>query len=190
MVKYHLRRGVGLIKFLENGTRPQPPTSPCSFVLITWLPLTYMWHGWSIRVMTHICQGRWCHYHVGVSHVRDSLSSRIHMWHDWFVCDMTYMCQGRWCHYHIAVSHSSLIYMWHDSFIRDMTHICQGRWCHYHVGDSHVRDSLSSRIHMWHDWCVCDMTHMCQGRWCHHHVGVSHSSLMGWLRLVVDSLKL
>ena len=26
--KYHLRRGVGLIKFLENGTRPQPPTSP------------------------------------------------------------------------------------------------------------------------------------------------------------------
>ena len=28
VVKYHLRRGVGLIKFLENGTRPQPPTSP------------------------------------------------------------------------------------------------------------------------------------------------------------------
>ena len=27
VVKYHLRRGVGLIKFLENGTRPQPPTS-------------------------------------------------------------------------------------------------------------------------------------------------------------------
>jgi len=27
-VKYHLRRGVGFIKFLENGTRPQPPTSP------------------------------------------------------------------------------------------------------------------------------------------------------------------
>jgi len=25
--KYHLRRGVGLIKFLENGSRPQPPTS-------------------------------------------------------------------------------------------------------------------------------------------------------------------
>jgi len=28
IVKYHLRRGVGLIKFLENGSRPQPPTSP------------------------------------------------------------------------------------------------------------------------------------------------------------------
>ena len=27
VVKYHLRRGVGFIKFLENGTRPQPPTS-------------------------------------------------------------------------------------------------------------------------------------------------------------------
>ena len=27
VVKYHLRRGVGLIQFLENGTRPQPPTS-------------------------------------------------------------------------------------------------------------------------------------------------------------------
>ena len=27
VVKYHLRRGVGLIKFFENGTRPQPPTS-------------------------------------------------------------------------------------------------------------------------------------------------------------------
>jgi len=27
VVKYHLRRGVGLIKFLENGTRPQLPTS-------------------------------------------------------------------------------------------------------------------------------------------------------------------
>jgi len=26
-MKYHLRRGVGFIKFLENGTRPQPPTS-------------------------------------------------------------------------------------------------------------------------------------------------------------------
>jgi len=26
-VKYHLRRGVGLMKFLENGTRPQPPPS-------------------------------------------------------------------------------------------------------------------------------------------------------------------
>ena len=25
---YDLRRGVGIIKFLENGTRPQPPTSP------------------------------------------------------------------------------------------------------------------------------------------------------------------
>jgi len=30
VVKYHLRRGVGLMKFLENGTRPQPPTSPLS----------------------------------------------------------------------------------------------------------------------------------------------------------------
>jgi len=30
-VKYHLRRGVGFIKFLENGTRPQPPTSPDKF---------------------------------------------------------------------------------------------------------------------------------------------------------------
>jgi len=28
VVKYHLRRGVGFMKFLENGTRPQPPTSP------------------------------------------------------------------------------------------------------------------------------------------------------------------
>jgi len=28
VVKYHLRRGVGLINFFENGTRPQPPTSP------------------------------------------------------------------------------------------------------------------------------------------------------------------
>ena len=27
-VEYHLRRGVGLINFLENGSRPQPPTSP------------------------------------------------------------------------------------------------------------------------------------------------------------------
>jgi len=27
VVKYHLRRGVGLIKFLENSTRPQPLTS-------------------------------------------------------------------------------------------------------------------------------------------------------------------
>jgi len=26
VVKYHLRRGVGLINFFENGTRPQPPT--------------------------------------------------------------------------------------------------------------------------------------------------------------------
>jgi len=26
-VPFNLRRGVGLIKFLENGTRPQPPTS-------------------------------------------------------------------------------------------------------------------------------------------------------------------
>jgi len=25
--RYHLRRGVGFMKFLENGTRPQPPTS-------------------------------------------------------------------------------------------------------------------------------------------------------------------
>ena len=29
VVKYHLRRGVGLIKFLENGSRPQPPISRC-----------------------------------------------------------------------------------------------------------------------------------------------------------------
>ena len=28
IIKYHLRRGVGLIKFLENCTRPQSPTSP------------------------------------------------------------------------------------------------------------------------------------------------------------------
>ena len=28
VVKYHLRRGVGFMKFLENGSRPQPPTSP------------------------------------------------------------------------------------------------------------------------------------------------------------------
>ena len=27
VVKYHLRRCVGLINFFENGTRPQPPTS-------------------------------------------------------------------------------------------------------------------------------------------------------------------
>jgi len=27
VVKYHLRRGVGFMKFLENGSRPQPPTS-------------------------------------------------------------------------------------------------------------------------------------------------------------------
>ena len=27
VVKYHVRRGVGLIKFLENGSRPQPHTS-------------------------------------------------------------------------------------------------------------------------------------------------------------------
>ena len=30
VVKYHLRRGVGFQKFLENGSRPQPPTSPFS----------------------------------------------------------------------------------------------------------------------------------------------------------------
>jgi len=29
VVKYHLRRGVGFMKFLENGSRPQPPTSQC-----------------------------------------------------------------------------------------------------------------------------------------------------------------
>ena len=28
VVKYHLPRGVGFMKFLENGSRPQPPTSP------------------------------------------------------------------------------------------------------------------------------------------------------------------
>jgi len=27
VVKYHLRRGEGFMKFLENGSRPQPPTS-------------------------------------------------------------------------------------------------------------------------------------------------------------------
>ena len=30
VVKYHLRRGVGFMKFLENGSRPQPPTSRLS----------------------------------------------------------------------------------------------------------------------------------------------------------------
>jgi len=29
VVKYHLRRGVGFMKFPENGSRPQPPTSHC-----------------------------------------------------------------------------------------------------------------------------------------------------------------
>ena len=33
VVKYHLRRGVGFMKFLENGSRPQPPTSRVNYVL-------------------------------------------------------------------------------------------------------------------------------------------------------------
>jgi len=32
VVKYQLRRGVGFMKFLENGSRPQPPTSPYTYV--------------------------------------------------------------------------------------------------------------------------------------------------------------
>ena len=34
IVKYHLRRGVGLIKFLENESRPQPPPSLCNLLII------------------------------------------------------------------------------------------------------------------------------------------------------------
>ena len=34
VVKYHLRRGVGFMKFLENGSRPQPPTSREYFWMI------------------------------------------------------------------------------------------------------------------------------------------------------------
>jgi len=40
-----LRRGVGFIKFLENGTRPQPPTSPCD--------MTHSSHLCS--AMMHVC---------------------------------------------------------------------------------------------------------------------------------------
>ena len=46
--KYHLRRGVGLIKFLENGSRPQPPTS-------------LRWRGGFCNVSTphHPCHRHW-----------------------------------------------------------------------------------------------------------------------------------
>jgi len=67
VVKYHLRRGVGFMKFLENGSRPQPPTSPLesnihwyalyAYVAATlyWIPRSYIEIlSWNL-VFTYIC---------------------------------------------------------------------------------------------------------------------------------------
>ena len=37
VIKYQLQRGVGFMKFLENGSRPQPPTSPLRLVSVVFL---------------------------------------------------------------------------------------------------------------------------------------------------------
>ena len=43
VVKYHLRRGVGFMKFLENGSRPQPPTSPIVSLFCLYLANLLQW---------------------------------------------------------------------------------------------------------------------------------------------------
>ena len=49
VVKYHLRRGVGFMKFLENGSRPQPPTSLSMRYTVQFKGQLHMWHRYDMR---------------------------------------------------------------------------------------------------------------------------------------------
>jgi len=57
-VEYHLRRGVGFMRFLENGSRPQPPTSRinmCEMIYCYVLRASFVCVGGCARMcdMTH-----------------------------------------------------------------------------------------------------------------------------------------
>jgi len=53
---YHLRRGVGLIKFLENGTRLQPPTSLYMYMMCVRYRTNMNVYG-VCRIVWHILYG-------------------------------------------------------------------------------------------------------------------------------------
>ena len=79
VVKYHLRRGVGFVKFLENGTRPQAPTSRGSSHCDVTRPYMIS-HAWRVQYVTHRIYGHVTyatrHIHGHVTHVVMS-----QMWH-------------------------------------------------------------------------------------------------------------
>jgi len=63
VVKYHLRRGVGFMKFLENGSRPQPPTSPLPHQIERHRKYTF-----GVQVVFAVYLSIWC-VHIWCAHM-------------------------------------------------------------------------------------------------------------------------
>jgi len=78
VVKYHLRRGVGFTKFLENGSRPQPPTS--------------LWEAWSaISFISHISMSTHINQQLNIYMVESHILMKTTTW---MIIDMcgSYVC--------------------------------------------------------------------------------------------------
>ena len=118
VVKYHLRRGVGLIKFVENGTRPQPPTSRIAWVFMLWFK--YCCVNESL-VYVYMCTYMYIYTHVHIS---------VYMW-DCGPCACMYM---RVCIFTICMYvYIPCLMCGYGFWIYVHTYICIFNWMHIHI---------------------------------------------------------
>ena len=163
------------MKFLENGTRPQPPTSHCHAMpcnMAEW-DMWVMLHGWMGHVMSHMnvaCHIWMCH----VTHDYVTWHVHIYMWHDmshsyvtWhvpFICDMTCPIQP---------------YVTYEWVTLHMTKACHTQISHVAPEFYFRRRNGSSRLAR-HESCYIWI-------WIHTHLSKNLALIklhMGWLRLV------
>jgi len=147
-VKYHLRRGVGLIKFLENGSRPQPPTSrnvfhwslgQDSLTTETWL--IHTWRKLNSNVGHDSLTADGAQRTISVCRVSESpmySSAQLHMYilppyHSQLILRTTQVCRmseslmfsSAWFHMYILSPYPPAHQrepMWCDSSTRTLTH--------------------------------------------------------------------
>ena len=122
VVKYYLRRGIGFMKFLENGSRPQPPTSRSDIATIccrTSLEITQVTNLVAFHTNTHhfhMYTIIWytCEHHVNTSWKKKKVMAEVTS--PLFVAEL---------HLKLLKSRTSLLSshrsapMWHGSFICD-----------------------------------------------------------------------
>ena len=143
VVKYHLRRGVGFMKFLENGSRPQPPTSPlnpfpshtCSrslVVVLAWSRVSRVYQfvrsrtNWNLPCRTALKNGLRGLHQVGTIHVAMK-TRRYSRW----------MCTWRDVYVTLVVgvftAHCWWAYMCEYSYLNMQIWICRFEYTYLHM---------------------------------------------------------